>query len=372
MPLTAEKKALYAYNKRMKRYAQNGETNIIYKRGPYQKGLSPIERQKLRRLRDKLRKRKFRATLSSQPTVDPLLKSFSTSSQPQIVIQQEITTPILSSSSPHRVSNHQDQLQMARKPDAQVSSEFQSAQQILGDNLIGPANVQDILSKEDDTKIHENSKTAVSATPPPPPDQTSSKKTPSKKYNNQSHAARYLKQQTCIGTDIWLNANEIISKPKVPIKRKFTHCKRCELLQKKLEIICRKWPISKKLSLTRYSQSLLENDPQVPKKIIKKKVLPPSQPQTKTSTITPTNRLDQLHRARRQDAEKRRQSEKTAKALEEFYSNTSLFAPPTREQSSNNNVVTILGEFKEANILNYGIGSNFPSSTPVQQIIKYK
>ena len=201
--------------------------------------------------------------------------------------------------------------------------------------------------------------------PPPPPDQTSSKKTPSKKYNNQSHAARYLTQQTCIGTHIWLNANEIISKPKVPIKRKFTHCKRCELLQKKLEIICRKWPISKKLSLTRYSQSLLENDPQVPKKIIKKKVLPPSQPQTKTSTITPTNRLDQLHRARRQDAEKRRQSEKTATALEEFYTNTSLFAPPTREQSSNNNVVTILGEFKEANILNYGIGSNFPSSTPV-------
>ena len=207
--------------------------------------------------------------------------------------------------------------------------------------------------------------------PPLPPPHTD-KKTPSKKYNNQSHAARYLKQQTCIGTDIWLNANEIISKPKVPIKRKFTHCKRCELLQKKLEIICRKWPISKKLSLTRYSQSLLENDPQVPKKIIKKKVLPPSQPQTKTSTITPTNRLVQLHRARRQDAEKRRQSEETAKALEEFYSNTSLFAPPTREQSSNNNVVTILGEFKEANILNYGIGSNFPSSTPVQQIIKYK
>ena len=30
MPLSAEKKALYAYNKRMKRYAENAKANISF------------------------------------------------------------------------------------------------------------------------------------------------------------------------------------------------------------------------------------------------------------------------------------------------------------------------------------------------------
>ena len=315
MPLTAEKKALYAYNKRMKRYAQNGETNIIYKRGPYQKGLSPIERQKLRRLRDKLRKRKIRATLSSQPAVDPLLKSFPTSSQPQIVIQQELKKPILSSSSPHRVSNHQDQLQMARKPDAQVSSE------ILCDNLIGvdyntssPANVQDILSKEY-TKIayspytclicdkdfedydlcithislehffnkpvenwhyqrcNNNSSKKIS----PPPHTTIPSSCPpvlhlskAKKKNqylsiDAKSTARYLANETNVGYDIWLKANKVLTRcePKDhinPMKKPFLNCKRCEFLQKKIDIVTKTWTRHKKLSLTRYAQSLLKED----------------------------------------------------------------------------------------------------------------
>ena len=293
--------------------------------------MCPIEQQKLRRLRDKLRKRKIRATLSSQPADDPLLKSFPPSSQP------------------HRVSNHQDQLQMARTQDAerrrkefakdyeetncslfappirdnssdnntvaQVLGEFQSVQHVLSDNLIGvdynnlsPAYVQDtkiayspytclICDKDFEDydlcithislehffnkpvenwhyqRCNNNSSKKIS----PPPHTTIPSSCPpalhlskAKKKNqylsiDAKSTARYLANETNVGYDIWLKANEVLTRcePKDhinPMKKPFLNCKRCEFLQKKIDIVTKTWTRHKKLSLTRYAQSLLKED----------------------------------------------------------------------------------------------------------------
>ena len=86
--------------------------------------------------------------------------------------------------------------------------------------------------------------------------------------------------------------------------------------------------------------------------------------------------------ARKQEAEKRRkeqqQAEKAAKAQEEFYTNSSLFAAPTRDHSGDNTVAQVLGEFKGAQHMltdkNNLIGVDYapPTPAPVQHIIGKK
>ena len=83
--------------------------------------------------------------------------------------------------------------------------------------------------------------------------------------------------------------------------------------------------------------------------------------------------------ARKQEAEKRRkeqqQAEKAAKAQEEFYTNSSLFAAPTRDHSGDNTVAQVLGEFKGAQHMltdkNNLIGVDYapPTPAPAQHII---